>query len=213
MKNILVFGATGYVGSSFIEKYSGSYNIICSPRSNILNLLEIDTNYLNNLIGGKKIDSILFLQGMNPTNGVFDITIDQFYDMLHINVVAPLEIIRFLEGKQLLSKNFSGIFISSVASRKGSYDPSYATSKSAIQGLQATLNKSFPFYRFNTISLGLVEDSPVYEQMTQDFREKHYTSMNKGYVQVEDVASTLQFLIENTSIKNANIPIDRGYIS
>jgi NAD(P)-dependent dehydrogenase (short-subunit alcohol dehydrogenase family) len=60
------------------------------------------------------------------------------------------------------------IFFSSVAKKKGSYDPSYAAAKSGLVGLMHSLANAYKTQRFNIISLGLVENSPVFNQMSDE---------------------------------------------
>jgi hypothetical protein len=62
------------------------------------------------------------------------------------------------------------------------------------------------------ISLGLVENSPVYNQMTDDFREKHANRMqNKRFIQVKNINSMIELLLNNESINRADMALDGGY--
>jgi NAD(P)-dependent dehydrogenase (short-subunit alcohol dehydrogenase family) len=110
-----------------------------------------------------------------------------------------------------LSKDACVIFLSSIAKEKGSYDPSYATAKAGLVGLQQSLAKANPSLRFNTISLGLVDGSPVQQGMTADFLKKHLNAMNGKLVNVDDVCKTLDYLIQCKSISSHDIKIDCGY--
>ena len=211
MKNILVFGATGYLGRSFCEKYSSVYNIVSFSRDQF-DFLNPDYKNLDSMIEDSLpagINGIIFLQGLNPSTGVDDITQAQFENMLAVNLITPLGVVRACSHK--LEKDASVVFVSSIAQRKGSYDPSYATAKSGLIGLQQTLSNKFPNVRFNIISLGLVENSPVHQAMTPNFEKKHLRAMNGHLVDGNDVCKTIEFLIECKSIARTTVAIDRGY--
>ena len=95
--------------------------------------------------------------------------------------------------------------------RRGSYDPSYAAAKSALVGLIQSLAKANPDLRFNILSLGLVEGSPVQQGMTPDFLKRHIDAMGGKLVSVDDVCKTIDHLIQCKSISSQDIKIDCGY--
>ena len=208
MKNVLLFGSTGYVGTHFIENYISRYNIIEVGRRDF-DFLNPDIESLMKVIGHTKFDAVVFLQGINPSNGVADITEQQFFDMLKINITTPHEVVRSIHP--WIKYNASVIFMSSIARKKGSYDPSYATSKAGLVGLQQTLSNAYPFLRFNTVSLGLVENSRVHKGMTKDFEQKHINAMGGKLIDVRDACKAIKFLIECDSVNRAVIPVDRGF--
>jgi len=213
MKNVVTFGASGYVGTHFYEKYQGTYNVVGINRSTF-DFLNPDFVSLHQKISldlslEKGIDALVFLQGINPSMGVHDINASHFRDMLSVNLIMPMEVINNL--LPLLNKDASIIFISSVAEKKGSYDPSYASAKSGMRGLQQTLSNQLPNLRFNIISLGLVKGSPVETGMTDDFRQRHLDAMGNQLVDTNDVCKTIEFLIECNSVARSTISVDRGY--
>jgi len=213
-KNILLFGANGFIGKKFLKNYSDEYNIYPVYRNRSEEHLSFNfenCETIQNLVEKLdfQIDGILFLQGKNPSIGINEISENDFINMMRINIVSPLLFIRDLKEK--LASNCSVIFISSVAKQKGSYDPSYAVAKAGLVGLIHSLANHFPNLRFNSISLGLVEDSPVYQQMTEDFRKKHASRM-QSLVKAENVVTVLDMIIQNTSINRADIAVDGGFI-
>ena len=212
-KNIIVFGATGYIGKEFYRHFHKSYNIVNVSR-NDFDFLDPDMGSLGKFLDSYAslrfgVDAILFLQGINPHNGVDDITAEQFHNMVKVNLTTPLEVVRYMSRH--IKNDGSVTFVSSIASKKGSYDPSYASSKSGMEGLQATLSNKFSHVRFNTISLGLVKDSPAHMGMTKDFEKKHLDAMGGQLVDCNDVCKTVEFLIECKSISRTQVALDRGY--
>ncbi|MNE70268.1 hypothetical protein D3C80_1660490 [compost metagenome] len=72
--------------------------------------------------------------------------------------------------------------------------------------------RAYPDYRFNILTLGLVEGSPVFEGMTEDFIGRHANNMfNNQLIKVENVIGLLDELIHNSNINNANFHLDGGY--
>ena len=215
MKNVLVFGSTGYIGNKFCDNHEMVYNITRCSRSakgNDIYFDFLEPNYTSfkKQIGDVKFDAIIFSQGMNPRVGFSSIDYHDFDSMLQINVISPTILLQTMVMENL-SKDACVIFLSSIAKDKGSYDPSYATAKAGLVGLQQSLAKANPNLRFNTVSLGLVDGSPVQQGMTVDFLKKHLDAMNGKLVNVGDVCKTVDFLIRCKSISSQDIKIDCGY--
>ncbi len=212
MKNILIVGSTSFIAKNTVAKLKKeSYNCILTSRSSALSLDMEDEKSIIDFCKLNKplsIDGILFFQGINPSKNVKEITAQHFMKMLAVNLIGPTLLLKHFHEN--INKKAMMLFISSVASQKGSYDPSYAAAKSGMIGLTQSLANEFPDFRFNSISLGLVENSPVFNNMTPDFRKKHFERMNGKFIQVDDVSSAIIELLENTSINKAMINLDGG---
>lgn len=206
-KKIFVIGASGSVGSYFLKSNEKIYELFPSTKSSQiypLNLNSMDS-ILNFKIPDFKFDHILFLSGINPRKNLKEISPEEFMEMFFVNVLGPSF---FLKNHiQMLNPGGGVLFISSVAAEKGSYDPSYASSKAALSGLVKSLTKEFNAYRFNILSLGLIENSRVYDQMSPDFVSKHKSNMrNNKLISLDQVNEAIKFIIENDNIANSNIP-------
>ncbi|NEP40119.1 MAG: SDR family oxidoreductase [Okeania sp. SIO2H7] len=213
-RNILVVGSSGFIGSSLIKNLdTDRFNIYTAGRKEgdiIIDFEKVDTISKLELEEQLKFDAVLFLQGINPSQGIFDIDYEHFQKMLNVHIVSPTLFIQKLH--QNLNDNCLILFMSSIAAKKGSYDPSYAAAKSALHGLVQSLANAFSSYRFNMLSLGLVENSPVYNQMTPDFRERHSSRMyRQSFIKVENVISMILELIDNDNINRVTIDIEGGY--
>jgi NAD(P)-dependent dehydrogenase (short-subunit alcohol dehydrogenase family) len=125
-------------------------------------------------------------------------------------LITPALLIKRLANQ--LSDGALVLFISSVAKKKGSYDPAYASAKAGLTGLMHSLANAYPQLRFNIISLGLVENSPVFNNMTPDFRQKHADRMiNNEFIKASDVIIAIADLINNNTVNRTDIEIDGGY--
>ncbi|MEO6231189.1 MAG: SDR family oxidoreductase [Ferruginibacter sp.] len=212
---ILCFGGNSHIAKAFFERFSDNYNIINVTKKGIDGLTldfscdrEVET-FIKKI--DFRIDGILFCQGINPRYNLVDTTYEHSRLMMDINVTIPLLLIKGL--KNFMNENCCVIFLSSIAKRKGSYDPTYAAAKSAITGLIQSLANFCPKIRFNQLTLGLVEDSPVQNTMTPDFVKKHTDRMqNNKLVQTKDVVEMINQILFNESLNRADINLDRGYI-
>jgi 3-oxoacyl-[acyl-carrier protein] reductase len=214
-KNVLIFGANSYISKTFIEKYGDRYSVHTVYRNKTRESLNIDFNDNNYKAFAEKIkfavDAILFLQGISPSMGISEITEEHFIKMMKINLITPAMLIQSMKEK--LSEGCATIFFSSVAKKKGSYDPAYAAAKAGMEGLMHSLANAFQTQRFNIISLGLVENSPVFNQMSDDFKERHALRMqNRNFVRAENVASVIDMIINNSNINRGDIAIDSGFL-
>ncbi len=214
-KNILCFGKNSFLAKAFNDLYGDKYNILNIGRfSGTEPYLDFDleqdaTRFASQI--SIPIDGIIFFQGISPSVGLNDMNAEHFLKMIRINLVMPTLIIKALKSKI----NLSGavIFFSSIAKKKGSYDPSYAAAKSAIPGLVQSLTNACKGIRFNILTLGLVEDSPVHLGMTPDFVKKHKDRMFMGkLINKYDVISMINEIITNESINRAEISLDGGYL-
>ncbi len=203
------------MAKAFNDLYGEEYNIINIGRAPGVEPyldfdLELDATRFAAQIA-VQIDGIIFFQGVNPSVGLSDMTAEHFLKMIRINLVMPTMIVKALKGQINLSGTV--IFFSSIAKRKGSYDPSYAAAKAAISGLVQSLANACAGIRFNILTLGLVEDSPVHLGMTPDFVKKHMDRMFMGrLIKKHDVIRMINELIRNESINRAEISIDGGYL-
>jgi 3-oxoacyl-[acyl-carrier protein] reductase len=213
-ENVLLFGGNSFLATAFNEKFGARYNVKNIYRNDPAQDLNFDfeTGDTDAIIDKLKDNykAILFFQGINPSVGAKDLTSEHFNKMLKINLVTPALLVKNLAGK--LSEGALVLFVSSVAKKKGSYDPAYASAKAGLTGLMQSLANAYPNLRFNIISLGLIENSPVFNQMTPDFRQKHADRMySNSFVKVDDVITVVAELINNQSINRTDIEIDGGY--
>ncbi len=210
-----MFGASGSIGKAFYDRYSGELEIIKVLRksSSGLSFDFSRPNNLNNFISliSDKLDGIVFSHGINPIKGFNEIDLNHYRNMMDINLILPTLIIQKLQNQ--LNDGCSIIFFSSIANRKGSYDPSYAAAKSGMIGLMHSICNALPNCRINILTLGLVKDTRVEQKMTADFKKKHSSRMyGNRLIHVVNVTSLIKELIFNDNINRSEIRVDGGYI-
>jgi 3-oxoacyl-[acyl-carrier protein] reductase len=208
MKKVMLFGSNGFVAKRFFERNQEKYDFLKVPREDF-DFLEDKGSKLQLQLRSPGYDAVIFLQGINPQYGVERITESQFSDMMKVNIFSPIDILRSITP--WLNQGASIIFMSSIASKKGSYDPSYAVAKSGMEGMKQSLANAYPFLRFNSVSMGLIENSPVHTGMTADFVDNHRSKMGGRLVGADDACMAIEFLIECESVNRQDLAVDRGY--
>jgi len=222
METILLVGINGAIGKAVFDLFTKK-GIGClgtsSDKSGIftknkdlyyLNLLDPDTiTALKKVI--PKINGIIFCAGLEPQLALSETSLEHHKKMLDIHVSGPLFVVKTLMPK--IKKGGSVIFISSIAAQKGSYDPSYAIAKSAVNGMTKTLAKELApgKIRVNAISPGLVKDTPVYKRMTKDFKSGHLkNTLLLQLTTAKDCAETIFFLFMQKQITGQLIHVNGG---
>jgi 3-oxoacyl-[acyl-carrier protein] reductase len=207
--NILIVGAGGSLGQPLCMKLKELGHNCITPTSSELNLklkssIESYIEKLPSLYGA------IFLAGKEPSQNLKELEWNHLGDMISIHFRGVLWCIKLLQQK--LIENSFITTTSSVASSKGSYDPSYSSMKSAVEGLTKTLVRDLsPNTRINSVAPGLVLGSKVYEGMTKDFIDNHLntTPLNR-LAHSEDIVEAYLFLIKNKHITGQVINVNGG---
>lgn len=213
MANVLLVGSNSFIARSLRSAAQHNYRFVCANRNPREGALYVDfekPDTVDSFRIDSQVDGVLFCQGLNPTKNLSESSYGHFQRMMEVNVSGPAFLLRRIAPR--INAGALILFFTSIAAAKGSYDPAYASAKSALRGLLASLSNHYPQWRFNSISLGLVENSPVYDNMTADFREKHRNQMfGNRLVQPGNVTSLVLELLRNENISRAEIALDGGY--
>ena len=219
METILLVGINGAIGKAVYELFTkkgirclGTSSSISSKSKKIFYL---DFEEPDSIIRLKKvlpkINGIVFCAGFEPQFSLAETSFAHHKKMIDIHVSGPLFVVKALSEK--IKNGGSVIFISSVAAQKGSYDPSYAIAKSAVNGMTKTLAKELAAYkiRVNAIAPGLVKGTPVHKRMTEDFRETHVkNTLLHQLTTTTDCAEAIFFLFTQKQITGQLIHINGG---
>lgn len=218
-RNVLVIGAYGAVGTKTCDllnskgfqvyKTSSSQETKISERLFHLNLQ--DRNSIESISGLlPELDSIVICAGKEPQQNLKDMEWNHFEEMISIHYRGPLWLVKQL--RQKLKKDSSIVFISSVAANKGSYDPTYASLKAAVNGLVKTLARELaPNTSVSAVAPGLIVDSPVFDRMTENFKQKHRdANLTDSLLTPEEVANAILFCIENKQFTGQILNLNGG---
>jgi 3-oxoacyl-[acyl-carrier protein] reductase len=108
-----------------------------------------------------------------------------------INFISSAVIFNGIKNK--LSNNCLTIFISSISGQKGSYDPIYSSSKSAIIGFSKSLATwNAPKNRFICVCPGPITGTKLFNSFPKKRKEFHInTNPNKELLNLQDFSEIL----------------------
>lgn len=218
----MVIGINGAIGETVADLFSGK-DIRClgttSRKDKIKaankTLFYLDLENFSSIVDLQKsipmLNGIVFCAGVEPQYSLSETDMVHHRKMMDIHVTGPLFVVKSLKEK--IKKGGAIIFISSVAAKKGSYDPSYAIAKLAVEGMTKTLAKELAVdrIRVNAIAPGLVKGTPVHKRMTPDFRENHLKqTLLQQLATTKDCAEAIYFLYTQKLVTGQLVHINGG---
>lgn len=201
MRNVIIVGASSSVGSAVVDAFLAygdnvisTYNNKNIPNSIHLDLIDntsIISFPLRAGIQAGSIDVVIFLSSMLPGKDLINYKDDDLERVMTINFTGQVKLLRSLFP--YLSEKSHIIMLSSVSGQRGSFDPIYAASKSAVLGFVKSLATNLgPNKRINTIAPGLIKDSAMYNQMSTERQELHRNNTPiKSLLEINDLAKII----------------------
>jgi len=144
-----------------------------------------------------------------PNGNVDSLTIENWDTSLDLNLRAP-----FLLAQECAKKMTDGgliVNITDVGAQKAwSRYPSYTISKAALESLTKILARAFaPTIRVNAIAPGFVLQSDIVSD--EEWQRLINRIPLKRPARTEEIASALEFLLQNEYITGQTIVVDGGY--
>ncbi len=144
-----------------------------------------------------------------PHGNVDSLTIENWDTSLDLNLRAP-----FLLAQECAKKMTDGgliVNITDVGAQKAwSRYPSYTISKAALESLTKILARAFaPQIRVNAIAPGFVLQSDIVSD--EEWQRLINRIPLKRPARTEEIASALEFLLQNEYITGQTIVVDGGY--
>jgi 3-oxoacyl-[acyl-carrier protein] reductase len=219
MKTVLIIGMRGMVGSALhcrliAEKQFTVIGTTSSKddRGALLYLNLEEERSVETFSVDRPIDHVIITSGYEPHVNLADTSAHHVRKMFAIHLTGPILLLKGIH--KFLNPGGSVIFISSPAAYKGSYDPAYAAVKAGVNGLVKTLAKDFaPAIRVNALSPSLIKDSPVYERMTEDFRQKHLNlTLTKKHTTADECVDSILFLMHSQQTTGQILHLNGGMV-
>ena len=223
MKNVLITGATGGIGSSILKLfYNNNYNV-CVTGTNMDKLNEIEVNYKGkvkciscNLNEELQIESLV--QQSNEYYGSTDILInnagitrdnlflrmkdEEWNNVININLNANFKLTKYILKGMIKSRWGRIVNISSDAAKIGNAgQANYVASKSAIEGLTRTLANEVASrgVTVNCVSPGFV-DTDILETIDKKTLQNMAERIPLGRMgTIDEIASAVYFLSSEES--------------
>lgn len=176
-------------------------------------------SFLEELRDLDRVDVCINNAGINRTAPIQDTDVDDFEDLLSVNLRAPFRIVRALGGKMKQQGygrivNIGSIFgVISRAERS-----MYSTTKFGIRGLTVGASNDLAPHGVlvNTVSPGFVLTDLTRKVLSQQQMDELEEEVPAGRLaEPEDISRTVLFLAseENSYITGQNIVADGGYVN
>ena len=200
-KKLLIIGGNSAVSKNFIKKYKRNYDIYSTysdkgrkSKKNLKLDLSKDQsiNEFCKSIKKIKFSKILFCSGIIYGHKITQYTFDQINDIFNVNTLGVVKLFSKIISKNTLKKT-TIIFISSVSGRKGSYDETYASSKSALTMLAKSISKNYgEFLRVNVITPSVINNTKMFKMMSKKDSSKIIKmTPNKQLLNLNDLSKII----------------------
>lgn len=218
MSKILIVGGSKGIGKKIAEVLQNKECIIFS-RSNV-DSVNNNHHYYNldindcNFPEIDELNSIIYCPGTINLKPFRSLKEEDFMNDLKVNFMGAVKVIKHYQRILSKSPNASIILFSTVAVQQGmSFHASIASAKGALEGLTKSLAAEFAGkIRVNCIAPTLT-NTPLAEGILRNddaIERSNARHPSKRINNVDDVANTAVFLLENNNITGQIIGVDGG---
>ena len=221
--NVLIFGATGALGSAIYARFvKADWNIYCAVRSPSTLphsfLLPITRDHLPAEIADVEFDAVIFAQGTNTNDSVISGQTQELLRVFEGNVVAITEATAGLMHHNKIKQGARIVILSSLWELSTRQDKmSYTVSKAAVGGLVRSMAVDLGRAKgilVNGILPGIVKTPMAQKLLTasQLANVENATPVGR-LVTPEDVGNSAYLLASelNTAITGQSISVDNAF--
>ena len=214
---IILFGATGQIGSVINKRLSENFEIIQISSKKIITSANAEVEILNQVKNKNSIDGVIWSQGINQNDSILDFKLSQFEAMMDANLKFILNTIQAILDLDLLKNPSSLVIISSIWQEFAKKNKlSYSISKAALSALvkSLTLDLSERNIRVNSILPGVVDNEMTRQNLSQDEILKITDrTPSRKLISSVNIADTAHFLLDQKSqgINGQSIFVDNGW--
>jgi hypothetical protein len=214
---IILFGATGQIGSVINKRLSENFEIIQISSKKIITSANAEAEILDQVKNKNSIDGVIWTQGINQNDSILDFKLSQFEAMIDANLKYILYTTKAILDLELLKNPSSLVIISSIWQEFAKKNKlSYSISKAALSALvkSLALDLSERNIRVNSILPGVVDNEMTRQNLSQDEILK-ITDRTPGrkLISSVNIADTAHFLLDQKSqgINGQSIFVDNGW--
>ena len=218
----LIFGSLGSIGKYIFDCFKKDGLEVIGTTTNKFkidnNHIYVDVLNLDSLNTINNIDIIIWSQGHNFNDNIFDFNYNNFDTIIDVNVKFILVTLNKLLINNKINDGAKLVIVSSIweeLTRENKL--SYSISKAALSGLVKNIAYDLSKHNIliNNILPGVIDNDMSKKTLNVNEFEyiKNYMQFNR-LITLEDVYKTIKFLsIENSGITGQSIKIDLGFTS
>ncbi len=226
IQKILLFGASGSIGSALHEKFcEKSWQVVSVSRDGSTGhnqlrwnpLLETSAEVLGQIRAHGPFDAVCWAQGKNCNDSIYAFDVEQHREVYEANVLYILASLKVLLKAGVLKTPSRLCVISSIWQEIARQNKlSYGISKAALKGLVLSLANDLGVdgHLINAVLPGVL-DTPMTRKNLSDAQVQTITSATQfgRLPNLKDVENTVHYLCssENTGVTGQFIKIDLGF--
>ena len=220
MKTVLVFGATGALGSQICQVLEAdAYRVLKATRSasseGQINISQ--PGWTSQLSAFPRLDGVVWAQGANMGGSVLATSDQELRDMFETNVVFIASTVRQLVDAGALNRPCRTVVLSSIwqdHARNNKF--AYLVSKAAVSGLVKSLAIDLAEHgvAVNAVLPGVVDTPMTRANLTSEQLDRvQANSLGGSLVTATDIATATEFLLSDRSagLNSQFLTVDNGW--
>tara|TARA_S200000501_G_scaffold351294_1_gene369024 strand:+ start:7 stop:696 length:690 start_codon:yes stop_codon:yes gene_type:complete len=226
--NILISGATSEIALKVIENMQGhtfygltrDKNLNLNLYNQLWNIDNYNSLELKNVFDQIKnisFDGLIVFNGFQSPSLLSSFREKNFDEAININFKIPMIIINEVLKSKKYTENFNICLVGSIASQVNEIGNAYyGLSKKMLAHSSKILAKELKqkTVRVNCLNIGLVETKMslnILKKIPEKNRIELLAKQGNKYVEIQQIASSIETLLLNKAINGENINIDNGY--
>lgn len=223
MSTVVIVGASSELAHQVSLKLSDNFKVINLSReiTNIVNSINVlipdysslEINKFLETLSKSEFHTFIFFNGISDTEIFINISDEEISTILKTNLLIPILFTK-LALKKFFLKKTKYIYLTSTRALNGDSGIAlYSTTKSALKYFARSLALEYGKFKqyFHVVSLGIFNYGLVKKVNANTLEKIKNNSGIKEYVDVKQLAKTIEFIIQVDASTGSVLHADNGY--